>query len=47
MDLCGFDEEEEKQRQNIRCETTNDMTKANIPEQLPTGDELGLWVVNV
>ena len=31
----------------VLVETTNDMTKTDIPEQLVAGDELGTWIVNV
>ncbi|XP_060776814.1 paraneoplastic antigen Ma1 homolog [Neoarius graeffei] len=33
--------------QLVLVETINDLTKADIPEQLVVGDQLGLWVVNV
>lgn len=33
--------------QLVLVETTNDMTKADIPEQLLAGDEFGPWIVNV
>lgn len=33
--------------QAVLVETTNDMTKADIPEQLVAGDQSELWVVSV